>query len=335
MYGLATLTSVAILAPLVLWRRLPFPFNHFQNFLLLHQTLWSFHSLLTPGQHPLVNDELPTRIANGTVEIVPAVSSFKEDGVVTSDGKLHQVDDVIFATGYVIKYPFLPRDVVSVDKGNNFSPLYKLVFPVSLGKTPTLALIGNAQPIGGLIPVSEMQSRWVTRVFRGLVKLPKESDMMTEVGQRQNALKNRYLDTQRHTIQVDYLKYMDSIAEEIAVKPSCYNLFIESPALAWKVFVGPTTSYQYRLQGVGKWEGAKHAIDTQWDRVLAGFGNRNKKQATTMKTIQIQKEISESTVNFDLVSTLFRKRLSTIVLVQYFMLLIILMSVTSLIAFPL
>jgi len=77
------------------------------------------------------------------------------------------------------------------------------------------------------------------------------------------------VDSQRHTVQVDYITYMDEIGELIGVKPHFLPLFLRDPALALSVFFEPCTPYQYRLQGPGQWEGAAQAIRTQWDRVLA------------------------------------------------------------------
>jgi hypothetical protein len=45
-------------------------------------------------------------------------------------------------------------------------PLYKYVFPPDLPH-PTLAVIGLVQPLGSLMPISEMQCRWVSRVLTG------------------------------------------------------------------------------------------------------------------------------------------------------------------------
>ena len=37
-------------------------------------------------------------------------------------------------------------------------------------------------------------------------------------------------------------------------------------ALAMKCLFSPGTCYQYRLEGPGRWAGAREAIFTQWDR---------------------------------------------------------------------
>ena len=46
------------------------------------------------------------------------------------------------------------------------------------------------------------------------------------------------------------------------------RLLLTDPRLACSVIFGPTTPYQYRLRGPGKWAGARQAILTQWDRVI-------------------------------------------------------------------
>ena len=45
------------------------------------------------------------------------------------------------------------------------------------------------------------------------MKLPSHEDMMTDIKQKEDAMKMRYVQTQRHTIQVDFIDFMDEIAE--------------------------------------------------------------------------------------------------------------------------
>ncbi|KFW02318.1 Dimethylaniline monooxygenase [N-oxide-forming] 5, partial [Fulmarus glacialis] len=78
----------------------------------------------------------------------------------------------------------------------------------------------------------------------------------------------RYVKSQRHTIQVDYIPYMDELACQVGVKPNLLALFLTDPKLALEVVFGPCTPYQYRLRGPGKWAGAREAILTQRQRVV-------------------------------------------------------------------
>jgi len=94
----------------------------------------------------MVNDDLPNRILS--------------DGTVEDD-----IDLVVFATGYTFSFPFLSSHVIPVSK--NKVSLYKYVYPPAL-EHPTLAVIGLIQPLGAIMPISEMQARWATRVFKGI-----------------------------------------------------------------------------------------------------------------------------------------------------------------------
>ncbi|KAM8930378.1 flavin-containing monooxygenase 5-like [Pelodytes ibericus] len=218
------------------------------------------------SQHPTISDDLPNRILAGKVLIKTNVKSFTETDVIFEDGTVEKdIDVVIFATGYRFSFPFFDESVLSVK--NNQLSLYKMIFPPHL-ESPTVACIGYIQPLGAIMPISEIQARWATRVFKGLNKLPSQEEMLSEITRRLENMQKRYIKSDRHTIQVDYVEYMDEIAVEIGCKPNLKNTFLTDPKLAWDILFGPCTPYQYRLFGPGKWGGAKKAILTQTDRVI-------------------------------------------------------------------
>ncbi|KAM5148390.1 flavin-containing monooxygenase 5-like [Mantella aurantiaca] len=218
------------------------------------------------SQHPTINDELPNRIISGKVLMKTNVKRFTETDAFFEDGTVEKnIDVVIFATGYNFSFPFIDENVIKVE--HNEVPLYKMVFPTLLEKS-TIAFIGYIQPLGAIMPISEIQARWATRVFQGLVKLPSRGEMKEEINKRKEDIQKRYVKSERHTIQVDYTPYMDEVAEEIGCKPNIKQLFLSDPKLAWEVVFGPTTSYQYRLFGPGHWKDARKAILTQKDRII-------------------------------------------------------------------
>ncbi|XP_053928866.1 flavin-containing monooxygenase 5 isoform X2 [Cuculus canorus] len=221
-------------------------------------------------QHPTVSDDLPNRIISGRVLVKPNIQKFTETSVIFDDGTREDIDVVVFATGYSFSFPFLEGYVKVVE---NQIPLYKFVFPPDMEK-PTLAFIGLIQPMGPIMPISELQCRWATRVFKGLQKLPSIDRMLAEITQTKEKMAARYVKSQRHTIQVDFIPYMDELACQIGVKPNLLNLFLTDPRLALEVFFGACTPYQYRLQGPGRWAGAREAILTQRQRVLRPLQSR-------------------------------------------------------------
>ncbi|XP_054020906.1 flavin-containing monooxygenase 5-like [Dryobates pubescens] len=228
-------------------------------------------------QHPTVNDDLPNRILSGRVQVKPNVKEFTETSAIFEDGTREEIDAVVFATGYSFSFPFLESCVQVVE---NQISLYKLVFPPDLEK-PTLAFIGLIQPLGPVMPISELQSRWATRVFKGLHKLPPLADMLADITQKKETMAKRYVKSQRHTIQVDYIPYMDELACQVGVKPNLLTLFLIDPKLALEVAFGPCTPYQYRLRGPGRWPGARAAILTQWQRVIKPLQARAGRRAAS------------------------------------------------------
>ncbi|XP_066411511.1 flavin-containing monooxygenase 5-like isoform X1 [Molothrus aeneus] len=220
--------------------------------------------------HPTVNDDLPNRIISGRVRVKPNIQEFTETSAIFEDGTREDVDAIVFATGYSFSFPFLEGCVKVVE---NEIPLYKFMFPPDLEK-PTLAFIGLIQPWGAIMPISELQSRLAIYVFKGLQGLPPPADMLAEITQTKQRMAERYVKSQRHTIQVDYIPYMDELALQLGVKPNLLSLFLTDPRLAMEVAFGPCTPYQYRLRGPGAWAGARAAILSQRQRVVSALQPR-------------------------------------------------------------
>lgn len=216
------------------------------------------------SQHPMVNDDLPNRIIAGTVLMKSNVAKFTETDAIFDDDTVEKnIDAVIFATGYTFSFPFCEELKVQ----HNKISLYKYSFLPELEKQ-TLAVIGLIQPLGAIMPISELQCRLATSIFTGEKLLPPVSEMKEDIRKKKEEMEKRYVCSQRHTIQVDYLEYMDELAELLGVKPNLSSLFLSDPKLAFNVYFGPCTPYQYRLSGPGKWVKARTAILTQWNRAM-------------------------------------------------------------------
>ncbi|XP_070532004.1 flavin-containing monooxygenase 5-like [Ptychodera flava] len=227
-------------------------------------------------EHPTINDFLPNEILSGCVKVKANVKKFLKTSVVFEDDTVEEdIDEVIMATGYTFGFPFLDESVIKVYKNEN--PLYKYQYPPHL-KHGTLSIIGFAQPIGPINAISELQCRWATLVLKGLLKLPPKEKMMADIQKKKDVMAARYVKSQRHTIQVDLIPFMDEIAEHIGVKPNFLLLFLTNPILAYRCFFGQFTPYQYRLMGPGKWDGAAKAIHTMMDRVRYPTQTRPVKQ---------------------------------------------------------
>ncbi|NP_001127523.1 dimethylaniline monooxygenase [N-oxide-forming] 4 [Pongo abelii] len=219
----------------------------------------------------IVNDELPNCILCGAITMKTSVIEFTETSAVFEDGTVEEnIDVVIFTTGYTFSFPFFEEPLKSLCTKKIF--LYKQVFPLNLERA-TLAIICLIGLKGSILSGTELQARWVTRVFKGLCKIPPSQKLMMEATEKEQLIKRGvFKDTSKD--KFDYIAYMDDIAACIGTKPSIPLLFLKDPRLAWEVFFGPCTPYQYRLVGPGKWDGARNAILTQWDRTLKPLKTR-------------------------------------------------------------
>ena len=156
-------------------------------------------------------------------------------------------DVVLLATGYRVSFPFLSQSLIPTEK--NWVQLYKYVFSPKLKHPKTLAFISLAQPIGALLPIGEMQSRWFAQLMANKVKLPDFETMMRDI-EKKRQFQKRFYESERHTIQVDWLNFMDDLAVEIGVKPNLIEYFFTDPELWRALYFAPAVPYQYRLKGL-------------------------------------------------------------------------------------
>ncbi|XP_060083830.1 flavin-containing monooxygenase 5-like [Ylistrum balloti] len=216
------------------------------------------------SQHPTINDDLPNRIASGSIIVKPNISRFLKNGVEFEDGTTeNDIDTIVLATGYKYNFPFLDKSLVEVK--DNRVDLYKHLFPTNL-KHNTLAVVGIMQQIGAVFPISELQCRLSARVFKGDIQLPSRSEMWNDINRKRDVMNKRFVQSNRYTMKVDCVPYMDELAELHGSKPNLCRIARSDPSLALQCFFGPCTPYQFRLEGPCKWNGAREAILKQWDR---------------------------------------------------------------------
>ena len=225
-------------------------------------------------QHIMVNDALPNRILSGTIEMKNNIERLTETGVIF-EGEDEEVpcDVLILATGYKVDFPFIDQSLVPVV--DNKVDLYKYVFAPNLKPHPeTLAFIALAQPIGALFPIAEMHSRWYALIMNGKLKLPSEEKMWQEIEAKHKYLESRYYGGPRNTLQVDWINYMDELAEQIGCRPNVTSYLFKDPKLWWTLTFGPCYPYQYRLEGPHSWDGARDCILDAAERIKAPLETR-------------------------------------------------------------
>ncbi|KAL3088563.1 hypothetical protein niasHT_023181 [Heterodera trifolii] len=228
--------------------------------------------------HVTVNDELPNRIASGTVVMKPNIQKLAEKDVTFDDGTtVYGVDTVIFATGYNFFFPQLENGrLISVQ--DNKTLLYKLMFPHDLSPKNTLAIIGLIQPTGSIMPISEMQARLFCAQLVGDISLPQKAQMEADALAQARRISKEFVNRPRHTIQVQYVDYMDELAKLVGCKPKLIGRIFTDPCLAKVLLFNGLVPYQFRLDGPHRWEGARKAILEMDERMFENTMTRKSRE---------------------------------------------------------
>jgi dimethylaniline monooxygenase (N-oxide forming) len=205
---------------------------------------------------PVIGSQVLSLIECGKIETKPNIARINENSVEFEDGSVEEVDTIIFCTGYLIENPFMtdPSVMGSEDEPNRVQ-LYKHVFSTT---RPGICFIGMVKPNGSILPVSELQARWASQVFAGKQTLPSLKEMRDLTALDWQEHLKLYLPTDRMSIAVDQVEYMDFLADCIGAKPDLWKLWKTNWTLALRVTFGPVVSAQYRL---GEWDGAEKAIE--------------------------------------------------------------------------
>ncbi len=165
------------------------------------------HRLL--GAHPTVSSQLYDLVGHGDIEVVGDVEALEGDKVRFTDGRVEAVDVLVYATGYQVSLPFLAPAVLEVQ--DTQLPLYhRVVAP----ERPGLYLLGFIQTVGANIALMEHQAEWVGDLLTGEAVLPSVEEMRDWVRRDRRAMARRYLRSERHTMQVDYWRYIRAIEQE-------------------------------------------------------------------------------------------------------------------------
>ena len=159
-------------------------------------------------QHPTINSELLYFIRHGKIHPRKDIARFDGKNVHFVDGKVEAYDTVIAATGYLITFPFFDPSFINFTDGD--VPLYLRVFPPD---QRSLFFIGLVQPSGCVWPLADVQAKLAANYIVGNYELP--HDMQERIQQEVTARNQNYIKAARHSLEVDYHKYLWSLQREI------------------------------------------------------------------------------------------------------------------------
>ncbi|MFN9546080.1 MAG: NAD(P)-binding domain-containing protein [Cyanobacteriota bacterium] len=205
--------------------------------------------LKKPGTPPPMNqfatksDNFINAIESGRCRIAAGFVNFTAEGVSLADGEQVAADVVLFATGYKAQgYSFLEGSSMPSCP----SQLWHLMY--SPQHREHLVFVGYARPaIGAIPPIAEIQARYAALVTSGQLALPNAEEMARECDERLSARAVSF-DEPRIVALVDWIPYMDHLADKIGCRPRLEKLLLR-PRLAWRLATGTMLVAQYRLHG--------------------------------------------------------------------------------------
>ena len=160
--------------------------------------------------HPTVSDEIHIRLGSGDVKPKPNIKELMGDEVLFEDGSREPVDVIIYATGYKVTFPFL--DASYIDTKDNDVALYqRIVDP----KYPNLLFLALVQPLCAMMPIAEQQAIWMANYLTGHYHLPSTSSMEQSLREEHEEIKAEYVNSKRHTIQIDCQNYTYHLAQDL------------------------------------------------------------------------------------------------------------------------
>jgi dimethylaniline monooxygenase (N-oxide forming) len=160
--------------------------------------------------HPTLSDDLLPLLRDGRITPRAGVARFDGHTVCFNDGSSSRADAVIFCTGYKVTFPFFEPSFVAAP--DNELPLFLRCFHL---EHPGLMFAGLAQPLGAIMPLVEAQGRLFARYLSGDYELPDSAEMRRRAAREREHVRRRFVESERHTMQVDFDGYLDDVAREM------------------------------------------------------------------------------------------------------------------------
>ena len=161
--------------------------------------------------HPSVSGEFLTRAGCGDIKFKPAIKALEGPNIRFADDTVEQVDVLIYATGYDMKFPFFD-DPALVPDADHRLPLFKRMMNPDI---PNLFYMALAQPLPTLVNFAEQQAKLAAAYLTGRYRPPSPGEMRTITAKDEERHLGQYYASKRHTIQVDFGVYVADLMKEI------------------------------------------------------------------------------------------------------------------------
>jgi dimethylaniline monooxygenase (N-oxide forming) len=159
----------------------------------------------------LVTPNIRRALAERTFSLRPGVERLDGERVVFADESDESFDAIVFATGYRIRFPYLPERL-GVGRAMEF-PMYRRILSPH---AENLAFIGILDAGVGRLQVTETQADWLGAQLAGRIETPDRDTMWRAIdacGERRT--RQRYGSSGKHTVLCDRHAYLRVLRRDL------------------------------------------------------------------------------------------------------------------------
>jgi hypothetical protein len=184
-------------------------------------------------------------IHDNKVNIVKYPKQFKNKSVIIEENEIKDIDIIICATGYKMKFDFLDEKYYKT----------KLIKKMVPNNDNSIAFIGFTRPtMGSLINIAEMQSWWVSLYFQNKLKYEIRNYKWARFQDPLN-IKNDHINT---IVIGNY--YFKDLALDMKINPNLVKLFFTNFNLWVHIMTNSIHPTIYRLNGHFKHKNAEKIL---------------------------------------------------------------------------
>ena len=170
------------------------------------------HGLLEA--HPVVNQQLLYWLGHGAIDTRPDIHRFDGGEVVFTDGSRVTADLVIFATGYLIRFPFLDDTLVNWADGRPH--LFRNILPPH---RRDLYVAGLIQPDSGVFKLMHWQTVLIAELILLQQHDPAAADRFWQYARGHLEDRSQWgvhlVESTRHYVEVKHLEYLEDLARDL------------------------------------------------------------------------------------------------------------------------
>ncbi|HWJ80678.1 MAG TPA: NAD(P)-binding domain-containing protein [Nocardioides sp.] len=163
--------------------------------------------------HPSVSADFLTKAGSGDIHMLPAIERLDGRTVHLVDGTSVEADVVVCATGYDMRFPFFDDDEADLHPTSDHRyPLFKRMIKPGVDH---LYFLGLAQSSPTIVNLAEQQSKLLARLLTGSYALPSVDEQRQIMEKDEAEHLAQYYASPRHTIQIDFGRYVLDLMAEI------------------------------------------------------------------------------------------------------------------------